>query len=439
LLVAARSHNRPDRVPSVLASFLRLSLVTAFGLPLAVLTNIVLARLLSTIEYGTYGLVIATASVLAIPIASGIPLLLTREVSGYAADKAWAHYAGLMNSVYGWTGAYTIFLLVAFVAYENLSGHASIRGLTPALALVALLLVPLMSVSNITAGALRGFGYPSLAAIPQQLIQPLLLVIGLAMLGVAFKLTIESALLWNVFAAVAAALLLLILLRRNRPAHFVKLRANYADHGRWLRCLLPFMTIGAVGTLTTNIAILILGFLGNEEAVAHLRVAERGAQLAMFPLVVLETVIGPRIVQYWKAGDLSGLKLLARSSTRLTFLATLTIAVPLIAWGRPIIGFVFGANYADTVYVPMVILTIAQTVFVGMGSAGAILAMTGNERDVLRAQLVGLISLACTAAALIPGHAATGAAIGAAAGLVIMKSFQAAMVWRKMSFWPGIA
>jgi hypothetical protein len=51
------------------------------------------------------------------------------------------------------------------------------------------------------------------------------------------------------------------------------------DNRNWLFTLLPLTLFGLVGTFNAQVATLLLGTLGTDEAVAGLRVAQRGAHV----------------------------------------------------------------------------------------------------------------------------------------------------------------
>lgn len=422
----------------MIGSFLRLSSVFALGLPLAVITNIVLARILPIAEYGKYGLAIAFASVVSIPVVSGMPMLLMREVSGYHEERQWPRYRALMMSAWVWSIGVSLALILGCLAYLRLSGAETLYGMPLDLLLTSLLIAPILGGISIAGGALRGFGFASYAALPQQIVLQLLLITGFLFLSQLDGFSGIRALRWYLAANVIVMLILILLLQIRSPVEAGVRGFDYADWSSWRNAYLPFMAVGAIGTLTTNLAILLMGYYGLEEGVAYLRVAERGAQLVTFPLIVLNIVIGPRIVQHWKREDTDGLRALAQNSTRMLLLFNTPIALTLVLFGGPILRLTFGEEYADTAYWPMVILVAAQLIFSALGSAGPILAMTGNERVIILAQVVGLVMLVVSAVLLIPRYGAIGGAISATAGLLTMKILLVAIVWHRHSFWPGV-
>ena len=154
------------------------------GIPMMLLANIVLARTLSVAEFGTFGFAIALATVLAIPVAGGLPMLLTREVAAYSQNKDWAAYRGLVVAAYGWVAA-----MCGLIAL-GLSGWWLVaRDLPAGPLLVTVLLVPFLGLNGVRAGILKGLGRPVMAEAPPQLLQPALMILGylgLAWLGLSY-------------------------------------------------------------------------------------------------------------------------------------------------------------------------------------------------------------------------------------------------------------
>lgn len=398
------------------------------------LVNIVLARNVSASEFGAYGFFISLASVLAIPAVGGFPLLLMREVASYKKDNAGARYCGLMNTALLWTVIYLLFLVVGAIGYVLL-----FDGSTGTTLLLAILFVPLMSIAAINGGALRGFGQPALAAIPVQVLQPMFLIIGFILLASAGCLDATVALGLYGSVLIVVQLILIVAVRHAIPRSFVAVAPDYSDRQIWIRSFFPFATIGAMNILNTQVATLILGMLGDSEAVAYLRVAERGAQLVVVPLSIVLTIIGPQIVRHVKDDDMLELCRLARRSARLICLGAAPIALILVVFGRDLISITFGPAYSGPAYAPMIILVISQLFSALTGIAGMFLAMAGHEKHILIAQAIGLSTLFVLAAVLIPEYGVLGASLSAGLGIIATKAYTVTLVWRRFSVWTGLA
>ncbi|MEQ8771345.1 MAG: hypothetical protein RIC51_00705, partial [Erythrobacter sp.] len=225
---------------------------------------------------------------------------------------------------------------------------------------------------------------------------------------------------------------------RQPPRDKLRLALVSLDEFRSLSAaFLSFAMITGLGLLISQFATLTLGFLGNEAEVAYLKVAERGSQLVALPLTFVNAILGPKIVQAHMEGNRSELVRLSRSAARLALAAALPIAAILLIWGRPIIGLTFGPEFVDASFLPMAVLCLAQLFFVALGAPALFLAMTGHERENLISRALGFVVLAACVLVFAADYGALGAAIGVAIGLVVIKLFAAAILFRRLRFFSG--
>jgi O-antigen/teichoic acid export membrane protein len=143
---------------------------------------------------------------------------------------------------------------------------------------IGVLLVPLQGLNAVRNGTIKGLGFPALAELPTQAIQPVLLLSSLAALAALDMLTVANALWAQVVVAALAVLVASVLFYRIRPKS-ARGQMPQFDNRNWLFTLLPLTLFGVVGTFNAQVATLLLGTLGTDEAVAGLRVAQRGAHV----------------------------------------------------------------------------------------------------------------------------------------------------------------
>lgn len=337
--------NRKFDLQRLKHSFVGMAGLSMIGIPLMLMANIILARTLSVAEFGTFGFVIALATVLAIPVAGGLPMLLTREVAAYSQNKDWAAYRGLVVATYGWVA-----VMCGLIALGLSGSWLMARDLPAGPLLVTVLLVPFLGLNGVRAGILKGLGRPVMAEAPPQLLQPPLMILGylgLAWLGLSSAM---SVLWWYLGVVIAVFGLASLLLWRVQPAQVHHVASDLTDLSRWRRAILPFVLISAASVLSTQVAVLLLGFSGQEEAVALMRVAERGALLVAMPLSFINTILGPYFVQAMKSEEDGAMRRIVRQSARLTLAASLPVALLLLLFGDTLIGWTFGAPYGAMSY-----------------------------------------------------------------------------------------
>lgn len=404
------------------------------GIPLALVASIVLARTLSVSEFGIFSFTISLVSMLSIPVSGGLPILLTREVAGYARTENWAAYRGLLFTAHLW-----VVLMAAAVGAGLLCWWLlSERGQAAQLLFVALML-PLSGFIAIRTGVLKGLGHPVLSEAPSSVLHPALLAAGytgLAVLGIS---SFVHALWWYFTVMVVVTFVGAVFLLRTRPAGVRSAVRDTSDKSRWRKGILPLALLSGTTTFTSQITIVLLGVLGSSEAVAHMSVAERAGQLVVLPLMVMNAIIAPYFVNALHSGSRDELSRVARYSARLTFAVSLPVAAILILFGDQILFLTFGAEYAISAYMPMLILLFAQLLSAAMGASGYLLAMSGYDRLSLISQILGVVVLAVVVTLLVPKFGAVGAAYGVAAGILVPKVANAIFIWRKLGIRTGIA
>lgn len=406
------------------------------GIPLTLLISVVLARGLGPQAFGQYAFVMALLTLLTLPVVAGVAQLLTREVATYSQSGEWSLFRGVGRAANMWVLLVSLAILLVYFAVDKLAGWLPTGGKWALLG-IAVFLIPFRGLNAVRNGATKGLGYPSLAEMPTQIVQPVILLAVLIVLLSANVLTIESVLLSQVVVAAVTFTIASVIFLRIRPRGAVTYQPSYKP-GVWLNALLPLTMIGLIGTLSTQIGIVVLGLFGYDDGVAGLRVAERGAQFVALSLTLVNMVIAPHIVRAFRDGDMNRLQRLSRQSARGAFLLALPIGLGLILFGKSIISLVYGSEYSVIAFEPMVILVVGQLFNVGMGSVGVLLAMSGYEKMSLWGQLAGLCTTVLLAIALIPSFQELGAAAASTAGLIVWNCVMGIAVARHLKIRAGI-
>ena len=404
------------------------------SLPLTLTTSILLARALGPQGYGQYAFVMAVIALLALPIGPGLGQLVTREVARYHHGEDWSLFRGLLRRAHQWIllGSVVMIGAVAIVAGHNAAWAVDDRW---TLLFMASLMLPLLGLNALRSHTLRGLRYVFQAQLPELLARPAFHLVFAGVLLVGGALTPATALGSQIAATGLAFLLGAWLLARYWPAQ-VKVADPDYRHGEWARALLPFTLMAAVSTLNAQIGILALGWLGTDEDVAVLQVAQQGALLVVLSMTIVNLVIGPHITRAHREGDKARLQQLSRQSSRAALAVALPIALAFILLGKPILLFVYGEAYAATVTWPLAILAFGQLVNVAFGSVGTFLTMSGYERDTLTGQIIALVVNGAAAVALIPFLGVIGAAIAVTTGLLTWNVVLAAKFVQRFQLRP---
>lgn len=398
-------------------------------------TSILLARTLGPDGFGQYSFITSLLVVLALPLDQGMRNLITREVASYDHQNQWPLFRGLLHRAHQWVllGAALIILVLGGIAVSRAEWRLDDRW---TLLLAGLAMLPFLGLNALRGATLAGLGNVVKAQIPELLVRPGMHLAIAALLLMGGRLNPASAIISQTAAAVIAFAVGILLLRKHWPAQAQGVTRAYRDRA-WASAWAPFTLLAAAGMLNSQIGILLLGWLGTDAQVAALRIADRGAQLVAMSLMVVNLVIAPHITRAYRDGDQRRLQRLCTQSARAALAVALPIALPLILFSAPIIGYVFGTEYVALSSTPLAVLAAAQIVNVTFGSVGMFLTMSGYERDTLIGQAIALMLNILAAYLLIPSYGADGAAYAAAIGLATWNVILAFKLIQRLKLRPG--
>ena len=420
----------------LIRSFVGVGAMYALSIPLGLLTTMVLVRTLPVDQFGQYAFMMTIVSLVLLPVAGGLPQLLTREVAGYAHAEDWRSLRGVIRGSHFWVLFTSALILTAYGLAGPMFGWLPGEGRWRLLGL-GVLLVPLHGTNAVRNGTIKGLGYPAIAELSGQTIQPILLLSGVALLARMGELSASHAMWAQMLSALVALIVASFILLHVRPTAAVGCVPRY-QAAAWLRHLRSFSLISLATAGSAQVAVLLLGALGTDEDVAVFRVAERGAQMVLVSLSLVTMVISPHIVRAVSSQDLPLLQKLSRKSARGAFVLGLLIALVLIGMGQPIIGYLFGSAYEQESYSPMTILLVGYVLHLVAGPSGILLTMSGFPQQCLSSMLLGLLATLVSGVPLIVRWGANGAAFAVAGGVVVYTVLQALHVQRKLGIRPGV-
>jgi len=410
--------------------------IKLLSLPLTFGASILLARGLGPLGYGQYVFVLTLLTTLALPVGPGLGQLVTREVAKYKHGAEWSMFRGLLNRANCWVLSGSLVYIVVIITLAGSYAHWETHDRWSLLALAAFL-VPFLGFNSIRGNTLRGLKHVILAQLPDLVLKPAVHLIIASILLLAGMLNPLTVMGGQLAATGAAFLVGSVLLARRIPKQVKTTAPEYQD-SLWLRAILPFTLLAAVGSLNSQIGILLLGWLGSPEEVAVMQICMSSSSLVVFCLALINMVISPHIISSYKDGNKERLRKISRYSSRIALMAALPLGIPLILFGAPIIKFVYGNEYADSAALPLAILTAGQVFNVACGSVGQFLTMSGFEKDTLFAQISALLANVIMAIVLIPKYGSLGAASAVAAGLVIWNILLVVLFKKRLGFMPTV-
>jgi len=410
-------------------SFFGLGAIRLLSIPLGLVTSIILARSLGTEAFGQYSFVMSLVAILALPISGGLPQLLTREVAAYLHEKKWSLYRGVLRIAHLWVLISSLAIISIYFIIANSTNLLPVNSKWQLLA-ISIFTLPFLGLGAVRNGAIKGLAKPVYSEIPSQLIQPLLVISAYLTLAKLDILNAKMAVTSQLVVAIIVFLIASWIFHWLQPLER-KFETPEYDLKVWVPSLLPFTLLALIGTFNTQIGIVVLGFLGSDEQVAAMRVADRGAAFVALSLTLINIVIAPHIVRAFRSKDRKGLQKLAKQSARGSFLIALPIGLVLLFGGKYLIELVFGADYVIA-YFPMAILVIGQLINVFFGSVGYLLSMSGYTNDTLKGQLIAVLVNIVLCSLLVPLYGAAGAAIGVSLSIVVWNCVLSLLLYKRL-------
>jgi O-antigen/teichoic acid export membrane protein len=402
------------------------------GLGLSFILSIALARWLGAAEFGTYTYVLSWVAILATATLFGLDTTIVRDVPAYASIAAW----GLLRGLLRWAVGVTLLVSLSLAVFAVLARSQLVRDgqlLPSSVWLIAGLLVPLMALSRVQQSGLRGLNRVAVSQLPESVLVPAVMLgfIAVAVQTGAISPTAEHALVAQVIAVGMALVAAVGLVYRALPDAARAARPRHL-HRAWLMTSGRMFLLTGLSALNGRIGIIMLGSIATPQVVGPYAVALRGSGFISLALNVAVLAMAPTIAGAYAKGQLARLQLVARQMSRIALIGGLPLAAALLLWGRSFL-FLFGPGF-EIATTALTILILGEVVNIAAGPVATLLVMTGHERDAVLGLAVGTAMNAALCLILIPQWGINGAAIAAAAGVVLWNVVMWQFVRRRLAF-----
>ena len=385
-----------------------------------------LTRLLGAEDYGLYNVALSAAT-----LASGFALIglddaLVRYIALYASRHDEEHLWGAIQvGLFFWMVLSVVWsaLLFGMAYWIAVNVFHDVR-LAPVLQLVSFL-VPCLGLSDLLAGATRGFKHMEDMVIAQNFAQPLVrvvLIVALAVVG----LNITEAIIIYGLADFTASIVLFYFLNK-RFALRRSMSAARREPREILSYSIPMWMSDMITTFRTNIQTILLGSLNTVFTVGVFSVA---SQLNLFADLVqtsVTTAVRPIIVEVHDKHNREQLGQLYQTVSKWLFAFNFPVFLITILFPSQILS-IFGKSFTQGASA-LVLLSWASVVDAGTGMCGAILDMTGFTKLKFMNAVLRVAAVLVLSVMLIPSQGMVGAAYAALSGEIIVNFLRLAEVY----------
>jgi O-antigen/teichoic acid export membrane protein len=410
--------------------------VLVSGAGLSYLAQVVTARLIGPASFGVYAYVLAWTTLLAYAATLGFRVSLLRLLPAYRATGDWSRARGLARFAAWATAASALGVTaVGLLLVLAMLGRGSEAALT---FLIGLCVVPLVALQIIAAASVRAWGSVVSALVPERILRD----------GIAVAvLVVVLAAGWMAPGAPAAAVALLaggsgallaswLMLRRRRPAELAAAPPVLAPRD-WLRPTLPLTVLMLADVLMSRAGTMVLGSIGAMHEAGLFTVAYSLSLLAALPRMAIASAFAPTVADLHARGERQRLQALCTRAARLSLVATLLVALPLMVAAGPLLSL-FGPAFQPGAPA-VVVLVLAQLFAAACGPQQHLLTMTGHEVAAACSLAVAVAATFLLALLLVGPAGLLGVALASAASLVGWNVFILVFAWRRLGLRPGLA
>lgn len=408
---------------------------TVFTAALGYGFKVYLARVLGAEALGLYALGITIISFLGMINVLGLPESAVRFVALYSASKKYEELRELV-----WNGSWILMATnLAFAALLLWAGPwFAIRFYhAPQLARYLPLFAPIMITSalnhffgNVLAGY-REVGRRTL--VTKFVASPVTILVSVLLISLGAGLW--GYLVAQIVSAVCVMCLLIAMMWSLTPveARSPNWKQPWIGREVWSFSAAMF-GLGLAVFFVGQIDRVALGIFRTAKEVGIYSVA---AGLITYEVIILQSVnqiFAPVIADVHSRGEHVLLGRLFQTLTKWILGLTIPLAIVVIAFAKPIMR-IFGPDF-EAGWPILIIGTIGQLANCGVGSVGYMLLMSGNQRRLLRVQLVMAVVMVVLSFKLVPAWGALGAAVAAAVTTIGANGWNLIEVRRALNLSP---
>lgn len=395
-------------------------LARVIGTIIAFSLSIVVARVLGAAGYGAYTYMLSLIMLLSIPIQAGFPTLAVRETSKALANGNIGIIKGIWFWLFRLSFIYfaTLCILLIVFSYLGITGGNSLRY---ELFLYGFVVIIFGSLIATQSAIIRGLGSVILGVVPEGLIRPavsLVIVLSTLMVHHSTKITPIDVMIIHVASVTIALVFSLVVLIIFIKKYTLANSNHPVVLANWKNALYSLTIVGGVQLLFGYADVIILGLYRDDVEVGIYKVAVQFSTLVVFGLTVLNQMLQPHFSRLFAENDMIGLQKLVTLSSRAILILATVPSVIFIIGGESVINFAYGKEYISGV-LSLNILVVGQLLNAAFGSVGALLNMTGHEKDSMKGMLIALFVNISLSLIIVPLLGMEGAAISTALSLIV--------------------
>lgn len=398
--------------------------------------HILVARLLGAGQYGIYTYTLTCINILAVFCLLGFHTSLVRFISEYNIKNQWGLLRGILRRSRQYVLCFSLIVsLIGIIVVRALSSQITNEMLITFYFSFALL--PFVAFCRLCEASLRAFKKIVQSKSLMRIIRPVLmgLIVIIFLLLIDDKLKARHIMAAHLASVIFVTLIGAFFLHKHLPEKIRGTKPVFCST-KWLKVSLPLLLVASMHIVLKRTDIVMLGALKGSEQAGIYSVASRIADIVIFALLSINSILAPMFSEMYHTGQKQQLQKTIKIAAWIIFVFTLGVSILLIIFGKSILSL-FGLEFT-TAFVPLLILLFGQIVNSLSGSVGLMISMSGRQN------ILGLIISSSAVAnilfnfLLIPFFGMTGAAISTAVTMIIRNIIMLIYVRTQLGINPTI-
>ncbi|MBN1522733.1 MAG: flippase [Candidatus Aureabacteria bacterium] len=371
--------------------------------------QVFLARLLGVEEYGIYVFAMSWMNYFILTGRLGMDMASVRFVASYNAEKKWSLLNGFIKR------STTISLLSSLIVAAAILAVLSFKEVTgsPHLRLtlkISVWLIPVTALILINEERLRALKRIVQSQLPEHIIRPVMLTLGLFIVYFLIGKKIESytAMTINCIASFLTLFMTLYFFRKALPSEASGAKPEY-NMKVWVPVSFSMLLITSLNIFKAKTDVIMVGLITSATDVGIYNATKQLTTIMLFGLVAANTIIGPMVSELYAEKRMKELQKIVTLAARGIVLFTLPIFLLFLFKGEMVLGF-FGDKFRQG-HLALAIIAVGQLVNAFAGPVGFILTMTGHHFSVTKILGYGVLLNILLNLIFIPRWGINGAAV----------------------------
>ena len=390
-------------IKTVIHKSLKIFIVQIAGVFLLFLANWLIVKNSSEEIYGMYSIIINWFVIVVVISQLGmddfhvanLPLLKVRNAQPVM--QKILNWSCWMVSLSSLLMMLTVFIIVNYLPIPSLNRYNVYFN-------TGILIILLQALLGNLVSFLRGMDHVVESQVADKIVRPILLLSMLFLLS--RNISFNTIILSQVISLAATILLTFFLVKRLLKKDDTNTSPGF---DRSLKTNFYFLIITLLHLLATRLDILVLSFFAIPEQVGHYNIAMKFADMAAYPLFIINLVIPGYLAKHHFNEDKKHLFKFMRHATRASFLGVAILLLMLLAVGIPVLE-IFGKNFGNA-YPALIILVCSYLISTFKSPVNGLFIVGGKERTAMWCLFLNVVVTAIFCFVLIPEYSIKGAAL----------------------------